>query len=252
MLKVMLLIRDSYDARYILSKLSQVLDGVEIDVVLESGVVAKKKKLGRFFRKKPIWLFPIQCLNILAVVIYDHLMMRKIKKKLGEPSYPKTMMLFRVSDVNEEKCIEFVKGSSPDLILVYGTAILSQQTLLRVGKPLYNIHSSILPYYRNVHSDFWAYQQKDFERIGVSIIKLDSGIDTGDIVIQERTPIIPGDRLSDIKVKNIQLIPVLIVRLIEKFQKNAIQHSKQDISIRSFYPTPNIFQLIKLFFSKPV
>lgn len=178
-------------------------------------------------------------------------MMRKIKKKLGEPEYPNAIKMHRVDDANEEKCFGFIEGASPDLILVYGTAILSPQTLERVERPLYNIHSSILPYYRNVHSDFWAYLRRDFEKIGISIIKLDRGVDTGDIVLQGRTAITRGDRLSDIKAKNIQLIPILILRLIEGFQGNTIKYTKQDSRIQSFYPTPGVLEIIKLLGSEP-
>lgn len=60
-----------------------------------------------------------------------------------------------------------------------------------------NVHPSLLPKYRGATPIQTALRNGDTET-GVSIILMDSGMDTGDIVLQERTPISPQERYGEL------------------------------------------------------
>jgi methionyl-tRNA formyltransferase len=55
-----------------------------------------------------------------------------------------------------------------------------------------NVHTSLLPKYRGAAPIQWAIANGDTET-GVTIIKMDVGLDTCDMVAQRRTPIGPED-----------------------------------------------------------
>jgi len=54
-------------------------------------------------------------------------------------------------------------------------------------------HPGLTPNYRGSHSAFWAIYKNRPEDVGCSVFWLDAGVDTGDLVTQERIPIEEGD-----------------------------------------------------------
>lgn len=177
-------------------------------------------------------------------------MMLQIKRALGSQSYPAGHKFQIVSDVNTEAFLACVQKDSPDIIINYGTAIYKPNTLRNIGKPIFNIHASILPFYKNVHSDFWAYINRDYENIGVSIFVVSEGVDTGNIVIQSSAGVGGAQSLSEIKVGNLRLTTRLVSELLRNSSDLAfLCGTEQDQSVVSKYQTPGIKALTKLFIS---
>lgn len=245
-MKTLFIFRSSFDAQYILSKLRQ-KKSVQ-SVILETGEKAKYRKLKRLFQKSTLLQYPSIFINVLALVLYSSYMEKEMEKRLKVVSHPKNKISLIVKDANDTECIQFVQRYKPDIIFIYGTAILSKEFIHKTNSTIINIHSGILPYYRNVHSDFWAYMRKDYKKIGISLFFLDAGIDSGDVCLQKHIPYSENDRLIDIKVKNLSMIPGLIEVAIKKFKNKTLPRIKQDNSSAGFYPTPSFTDLVILFF----
>ncbi len=81
----------------------------------------------------------------------------------------------------------------PDLIVVvaYGQILPPAILALPVHGCL-NVHTSLLPKYRGAAPIQWAVLEGESET-GVTLMKMDPGLDTGDILKQQRTPILPTD-----------------------------------------------------------
>ena len=81
----------------------------------------------------------------------------------------------------------------PDLVAVAAYGQILPQSILDL--PRYgclNVHTSLLPRYRGAAPIQWAILNGDAET-GVTIMKMDPGLDTGDILTQAQTPIHPTD-----------------------------------------------------------
>src|SRR5690242_19376559 len=89
--------------------------------------------------------------------------------------------------------IEQLRSLRPELIVVaaYGQ-ILPGAVLELPRHGCINVHTSLLPRYRGAAPIQWAILNGDSES-GVTIMKMDEGMDTGPILSQERTPISPED-----------------------------------------------------------
>lgn len=89
-------------------------------------------------------------------------------------------------------------GESFDLIVLaaYGR-ILPREFLALPRLGALNVHPSLLPKYRGATPIQTAIRNGDAET-GVSIMLMDAGLDTGDIVLQERVPIAPGESYGDL------------------------------------------------------
>lgn len=89
-------------------------------------------------------------------------------------------------------------GESYDLFVLASYGKILPQALLDVPKlGSFNVHPSLLPKYRGATPIQTALLNGDPET-GVSIMLMDAGMDTGEIVLQERTPIAPEERYGEL------------------------------------------------------
>ena len=88
-----------------------------------------------------------------------------------------------VDNPNSEDARAFIAHVSPDLIIARCKFILSPTifTLARHGS--FALHPGICPEYRNAHGCFWALANRDLSRVGMTLLKIDSGVDTGPVFL---------------------------------------------------------------------
>jgi len=91
-----------------------------------------------------------------------------------------------VPSVNDSQTVALLRDLSPQLVVVNGTRIIDANVLSATGAVFLNIHVGITPLYRGVHGGYWALASGRREDFGVTIHKIDRGIDTGEIVAQGR------------------------------------------------------------------
>jgi len=94
------------------------------------------------------------------------------------------------------RCVEarqIIASKKPDLIVVAAYGQILPQSLLdlpRLG--CLNVHASLLPKHRGAAPIQWAILNDDSET-GVTIMRVDAGLDTGDILTVEKTAILASD-----------------------------------------------------------
>lgn len=246
MIKVLLIVRGGFDADYICSHLPA--GSFDFTVIEETGRTAVKKKLVRMFHRKRNPVMTV--LDLAALFVYDKVETALMKKECIVSKMNNYKKWGTVDDVNAPCLKRMVSEIRPDVIIIYGTGIVKQTTMADIPVDLFNIHSSVLPAYRNVHSDFWAYRNKDLKKIGISIIRLSAGIDTGDIAMQMVCDLPGKNRLYAYKAWNLKHIPVLMEAFLRAFSDGSISYIRQDSNSSSRYETPLISDLLSLVFRR--
>ena len=86
-----------------------------------------------------------------------------------------------VSTPNSEEARAFLAQLQPDLAIARCKVILKEKIfgIPRVGT--FVMHPGVCPEYRNAHGCFWALVRRDIERVGMTLLRVDPGIDTGPI-----------------------------------------------------------------------
>jgi folate-dependent phosphoribosylglycinamide formyltransferase PurN len=102
---------------------------------------------------------------------------------LNEAPIPADSVVDVVS-VNDDRTLTLLKELDPRVVVVNGTRILQEKLLNATNGVFLNTHVGITPFYRGVHGGYWALVAHDPEHCGVTIHKVDRGIDTGAIVAQ--------------------------------------------------------------------
>jgi methionyl-tRNA formyltransferase len=74
--------------------------------------------------------------------------------------------------------------SDDELVIGFGTSIVSASTLARAPHGILNLHTGWLPDYRGVKSEFWALARGDREKIGWTLHYMTPRLDDGDVVLR--------------------------------------------------------------------
>jgi len=117
----------------------------------------------------------------------------------------------------DEEFITELRGLKPDLIVVVAYGQILPQSILDLPKfGCVNVHTSLLPKYRGASPIQSAILNGETET-GVTIMKMDAGLDTGEIILQARTPILPEDNSQTLHDRLAQLGAELLVETIPDY-----------------------------------
>ena len=105
--------------------------------------------------------------------------------------------------------------------------ILSEEILSMPTFGCINIHASLLPKYRGAAPIQWSIIDGEAET-GVTIMQMDKGLDTGDILFQKKVPISPEETGESLFDKLALTGSSLVVEALEKIEKGEVSPVKQD------------------------
>jgi len=116
----------------------------------------------------------------------------------------------------------------PDAIIVVGYGRIIPQWMLDLP-PLGNInlHASLLPKYRGAAPIQWAIAQGE-TITGVTTMRIDAGLDTGDILLQHEMPIAPDDTSETLAPRLASVGADLVVETLRGLQAGTVHPRPQD------------------------
>lgn len=110
-----------------------------------------------------------------------------------------------------------IKELDLDLILVVAYGKILQKDFLWIPRNgCINVHASLLPNYRGAAPIQWALINGDKET-GITLMQMDAGMDTGDIITQEKLPIELSDNTASLKSKLCTLGVSMVSSLLDTF-----------------------------------
>ena len=120
-------------------------------------------------------------------------------------------------DVNDPDVAERIVTHDPDLFLsVYYTQLFGSELLELIGGKALNFHPSLLPRHRGNAPLIWALVDGDTQT-GLSVHHIDSGIDTGPLVMQRSLPIHENDTGHSLHAKMANLVQAAAAQLLRDF-----------------------------------
>jgi methionyl-tRNA formyltransferase len=138
--------------------------------------------------------------------------------------------------VRDEQFIAELRGLAPELIVVAAYGQILPPAILDLPRHgCLNVHTSLLPKYRGAAPIQWALANGDAET-GVTLMKMDAGLDTGDIVAQRRTPIRPADDSATLHDRLARLGAELLGQTIPDYVSEKIRPRPQPAAGASHAP----------------
>ena len=124
----------------------------------------------------------------------------------------------------------------PDIIALTAYGKILPESIINLP-PLgtINVHGSLLPKYRGAAPIQWALINGETET-GITIMQMDKGMDTGDILLQKKLPIGPEDTAGSLSVQMARLGGQALVEALDLLRLDRLKPTRQDDSLASFAP----------------
>jgi hypothetical protein len=97
------------------------------------------------------------------------------------PPLSAELPILETTSPNSREALSFVSDAQPDLMLARSRVLLDEDlfSIPRLGT--FVMHPGITPEYRNSHGCFWALANRDLDRVGLTLLRIDAGVDTGPV-----------------------------------------------------------------------
>ncbi|MDG1689476.1 MAG: methionyl-tRNA formyltransferase, partial [Flavobacteriales bacterium] len=137
--------------------------------------------------------------------------------------------LFQPEKLKNESFIDQLKALNPDLFVVVAFRMLPKIVWEIPKKGTINLHGSVLPNYRGAAPINWAIINGEKES-GVTTFFINDKIDTGDVLLIEKTEIKDGQTAGELHDKLMEIGSKLIIRTISEIESGTLKSKKQIIS----------------------
>ncbi|HWP31920.1 MAG TPA: methionyl-tRNA formyltransferase [Fimbriimonadales bacterium] len=136
----------------------------------------------------------------------------------------------------DEEFIARIRSLNPDALLVVAYGQIMPVKLLESAKRGgINIHASLLPKYRGAAPIAWAILNGETET-GITIMQMDAGMDTGDIIAQEKTEIFPDETAGELAKRLSELGAKMALEWMPRIVSGDYPRTPQDEGKASLAP----------------
>lgn len=138
--------------------------------------------------------------------------------------------VYQPENINSDESKAILEDISPDFIVVVAYGQILTSDILNIPKyGSYNVHASLLPKYRGAAPINWVIIDGE-DKTGVTIMEMEKGLDTGDMVLKRSIDIDIEDTTEDIHDSLAKLGAELIVEALESIYSGSSETIAQDHS----------------------
>jgi methionyl-tRNA formyltransferase len=137
---------------------------------------------------------------------------------------------------NDSAYVEVLRGLSPDLFVVADYGEMLRKPLREVPAiGIFNLHGSILPRWRGAAPVVHSILHGDGET-GVTLFRIEKGLDSGPVVDAERTTIAPTETAGELEPRLATLAARLLERSLDAFAARTFRETPQDDRLATLAP----------------
>ena len=144
--------------------------------------------------------------------------------------------IFQPESIRTDVARNVIEQIQPDILVVVAFGKILPKSFLDIPTMgAVNVHASLLPRYRGAAPIQWAIINME-EETGITIMNLNEGLDTGDILSVEATPITSEDTATVLHDRLAEIGANLLVRTLKGLLENEIVPIPQDHSAATYAP----------------
>ena len=144
------------------------------------------------------------------------------------------LRVYQPERIRRPEAVEFLRDAAPELMVVVGYGQIIPQTVIDIPPlGILNVHASLLPKYRGAGPIQWAILNGE-TRTGVTIMRIDAGLDTGDMLLKAETAISPDENAIELGERLATLGADLLIQALARLPE--IVPEKQDAAQATLAP----------------
>jgi len=161
---------------------------------------------------------------------------RELVRGIKKIALARNVPVFQPESINSPEGVAGLREFRPELLVVaaYGQ-ILSAEVLAVAPRGGINVHASLLPKYRGAAPIAWAIYHGE-THTGVTIIRMSTALDAGDMLAQEALPILPEETAGELERRLAPLGARLALAVIDRLEQGPLVGLKQDRSLATKAP----------------
>jgi methionyl-tRNA formyltransferase len=130
--------------------------------------------------------------------------------------------------VRHPEVVEELRAESPDAMVIVGYGQIIPQAVIDIpAHGIINVHGSLLPKYRGAAPIQWAVANGE-RTTGVTTMRIDAGLDTGDMLLKAETAIGPEETSLELGSRLAEMGARLIVETLAGLESGSIRAIRQD------------------------
>ena len=123
--------------------------------------------------------------------------------------------------------METLRALAPAMMVVVGYGQIIPQSIIDIPvHGILNVHGSLLPKYRGAAPIQWAIANGEAET-GVTIMQIDAGLDTGDMLLKKRLEIGPNETAPELGSRMARLGADALIETIEAMERGSVHREQQ-------------------------
>lgn len=155
-----------------------------------------------------------------------------IKKALSGTNIP----VLQPARIKDRQAIEEIRALRPDVMVVMAYGQILPRGVLEIPEiACLNLHASLLPRWRGAAPIQAAIAAGDRE-IGITLMYMDEGLDTGDILLQRTIDILPADTGGALHDRLAAVAPETLLESLDLLAKGKAPRTPQDNAVATYAP----------------
>lgn len=136
--------------------------------------------------------------------------------------------VYQPERVRRPESVELLKSFQAELMVVVGYGQIIPQSIIDLPREgILNVHASLLPKYRGAAPIQWAIANGETET-GVTIMQIDAGLDTGDMLLKSSVAIGPEESTPELSARLAPLGAQLLLETIRQIANGTAKREKQN------------------------
>lgn len=155
-----------------------------------------------------------------------------IKKAAAEIAAP----ILQPERIKRPEAVAAIRALAPEVIVVMAYGQILPRSVLEIPTiACLNLHASLLPRHRGAAPIQSAIVAGDHES-GISVMYMDEGLDTGDILLQSRIEIAQDETGGSLHDRLAQIAPAALDEALMQLQNGSARRTPQDTSVATYAP----------------
>ena len=146
------------------------------------------------------------------------------------------MPILQPARIKDRQSIEEIRALVPEVIVVMAYGQILPRAILDIPSvACLNLHASLLPYWRGAAPIQAAIFSGDSET-GITVMYMDEGLDTGDILLQRKIGILPTDTGGSLHDRLAQIAPEALLESLRLLALGKVPRVPQDNALATYAP----------------